>query len=87
MQFKGKRLQINVNTGASGSVCVALERPDGTVIDGRTPADAIRAHGIGLHKPVKREMCDDLTPTAGQAIRLGIQLKAARQYGFQFVEM
>lgn len=84
LRFTGDQLRLNINAGASGTVRVAIEQPDGTPIPGFTLDDARPRHGNELDKQMKWQGGPDVGKLSGQPVRLRIQLVSTRLYGFQF---
>ncbi len=89
--FEGSRLELNVDTGASGRVDVELVRVHG---------DPVRGYRI---PEFDRESCDtivcnetrrivtwngnsDVSPLAGVPIRMHVRMRRANLYAFQFVK-
>jgi hypothetical protein len=84
IRFRGKRLIVNADCGASGSLRVGPERPNGDPIRGYSSAEAIPIQGNGPALPVSWNRSGNLGQLAGQPVRLGFELKGAKLYSFQF---
>ncbi|MAE66319.1 MAG: hypothetical protein CMJ18_18775 [Phycisphaeraceae bacterium] len=84
LRFTGRRLAVNANAGASGWIRVAIERPDGTAIEGFTDSEARTMHGNRLDHDVTWETGARVSRLAGQPVRLRFTMQASRLYGFQF---
>ena len=87
----GRRLELNVDTAASGWVQVEL------LDDVATPARGRRIHGFTLedcdritcnstHRVVTWNGNDDVSALAGKAIRMHVRMRNAKLYAFQFAE-
>lgn len=84
IRFQGTRLIVNADCGASGSLRVGLERPNGDSIPGYSPAEAVTVQGNGLNLPVRWRASGNLARVAGGPVRLRFELKSADLYSFQF---
>lgn len=84
IRFQGERLIVNADCGASGSLRVGLERPDGDPIPGYASAEAIPVQGNGLALPVRWRAAGNLGRLAAEPVRLRFELKGADLYSFQF---
>ena len=88
---RGKRLELNVDTSASGYVRVELlniygSAPLGYLIKGYTRDDCERIIANSTHRTVSWNGNSDVSSLAGRPIRMHFRLRNAKLYAFQFVE-
>ncbi len=83
--FSGNRLEINVDTGATGYVQVGLLKGNGRPLEGVNVDDCVYVNGNHLDHQVEwLNHGTNVSPWAGQPVRLVFRLRGARLYGFQF---
>ncbi len=84
MEFKGSRLELNIDTGAGGSARVEILEESGKPIAGYSmfDADEINANGVAIAAAWGGR--SDVSPLAGRSIRLRVRMRAAKLYAFQF---
>ncbi len=82
--FKGKELVLNFSTGAAGSIQVELQDEGGHQIDGFGLDDCHEVWGDDLSRTVKWGETTDVSPLAGQPVRLRFLLKDADLYSMRF---
>jgi hypothetical protein len=94
--FTGSKLQLNVATGAGGSVQVEIQEPSGKPIPGFTLEDADEINGnyirvlarwrAELVQKMRRPQGDpDVSTLAGRPVRLRFVMRDAKLFAFQFV--
>jgi len=88
---RGKRLQLNVDTSASGYVRVELLNiygnfPLGYQIKGYTLDECERIIANSTHRTVSWGDKSDVSELAGKPIRMHVRLRNAKLYSFQFIE-
>lgn len=85
--FAGKRLVLNVDTGASGDLQVGLLNGDGTPIAGYGLDDCVYVNGNELRYEVEwLHNGADLSKFAGRPVRLVIRMRGTSLYALQFVQ-
>ncbi|HVZ64488.1 MAG TPA: LamG domain-containing protein [Lacunisphaera sp.] len=85
--FTGRKLVLNVDTGAAGTIQVGLLRGDGMPIQGYGVDNCVFVNGNELRYEVEwLGKGTDLSKLAGQAVRLEVRLRGARLYSLQFEE-
>jgi hypothetical protein len=82
--FEGEHLIVNADCGASGSLRVGLERPDGTSIPGFGTAESTPIQGNGVQLPVRWNPNPSLSQLSGQPIRIRFEIKGGSLFSFQF---
>lgn len=87
----GKRLELNVDTSASGYVEVELldiygSNPIGYQIKGYTRGECDRIISNSTRRTVTWNGNSDVSQLAGKSIRIHVRMRNARLYAFQFVE-
>jgi hypothetical protein len=85
LTYGGQRLQVNAWTRFAGEVRVELAAASGEPIAGRTFADCDRISGDALQHTVTWNGEADLSPWAGQVVRLRLKLRRARLHAIQFL--
>ncbi len=94
--FAGSKLQLNMDTGAGGTVQVEIQDQAGTPIPGFALEDADEINGNFLQVPARwraevigklrcPEGDPDVSALAGRPVRLRFVMRNARLYSFQFV--
>jgi hypothetical protein len=90
--FQGCRLELNVDTGATGSVAVGLAP---TEIEGPAWVPQDVKHTVDACDPIvcnstKRVVTwngnDDISALAGQPVRMHVQMQNAKLFAFQFMD-
>ena len=94
--FAGSKLQLNLDTGAGGTVRVEIQDQAGNPIPGFALEDADEINGNYLQVPARwraevvgklrrAEGDPDVSALAGRPVRLRFVMRDARLYSFQFV--
>ncbi len=86
LTFQGKRLRLNIDTGAMGTAFVELRNAAGEPIAGFTLADCEEIGGNFTDQQVYWRGDPDVGSLAGQPIRIHMRLKRAKLYAFQFTD-
>ncbi len=86
LQFKGKRLVLNLATAAVAGVQVEIQDAAGKAIEGYTLEDCPIIFGDEIERPVRWKNGADLSALAGKPIRLRFQMRDADLYAFRFEE-
>lgn len=79
LRFDGKKLELNVATGKSGSVQVELQTKDGKTIQSES------INGDSINQIVKWKNGANVSDLAGKPVRLKFTLKDADLYSLRFV--
>ncbi len=85
MRFEGKRLELNLDTGAGGSAVVELLDEEGRPISGYGFHVADECNGNSIRMPVTWRGNGDVSALSGKPVRLHIRMRSARLFAFQFV--
>lgn len=85
--FAGNRLELNVNTSAAGEGRVAILDESGKEVDGFGLADCRIVNGDYLSEVVEWKKGSDVSPLAGKVVRLRFEMRGAKLYAFQFVQV
>ena len=83
--YSGHRLQVNAWTRFAGEVRAELATASGETIAGRAFGDCDPITGDALRHTVTWKGESDLSPWAGETVRLRLRLRRARLHAFQFV--
>ncbi|MFH1742280.1 MAG: hypothetical protein ABIH23_25020 [bacterium] len=83
--FSGKKLQLNGDTSAGGTVKVEIQDESGSPIDGFTAEEADEINGNYIRVSATWNDTNDVSPLAGKPIRLRFIMRDARLYSFQFL--
>ncbi len=94
--FEGSKLQLNMDSGAGGTVQVEIQDQAGNPIPGFALEDAGEINGNFLQVPARwraevigkmrrAEGDPDVGTLAGRPVRLRFVMRDARLYSFQFV--
>lgn len=86
LMFAGKRLELNYETSAAGSLRVEIRDADGQPIPGFTLADAAELFGDEIDRTYAWKSGPDVGSLAGKPVRLRFVLKDSDLYSFRFVE-
>ena len=84
--FTGKRLVVNYDTSAAGSVRFELCTEAGDPCEGFTLADSEQLYGSEIAHEVKWTNGSNVSTLAGKPTRLRVRLKDADLYSFRFAE-
>ena len=84
LTFTGKQLDVNFAASAVGGIRIELQDADGKPIPGHTLADAIPLIGDAIDRTVAWKKGTDVSPLAGEPIRLRFVLKDADLYAIRF---
>ncbi|MBL9123752.1 MAG: hypothetical protein JNG90_08980 [Planctomycetaceae bacterium] len=85
LTFRGRRLELNLDTGAMGTAFVELRDAENQPIPGFTLADCEEIGGNFVNQAVYWRGSTDVSSLAGRPIRVHLQLKRAKLYALQFV--
>ncbi|GAA5219687.1 hypothetical protein GCM10025777_03170 [Membranihabitans marinus] len=85
IQFSGTELKINANTGAGGSIRLAILDEEGQVIEGFDIEDCHYIIGNSTQHKVEWDKHPKLLALKGQTIRLKFVLRDCELYSFQFL--
>ncbi|HPA20198.1 MAG TPA: hypothetical protein PLU30_20785 [Verrucomicrobiae bacterium] len=86
LRFKGKRLAINFATSAAGGVRIEIQDPKGQALPGFGIEDCPVLFGDSIERTVIWKTGADVSPLAGQPVRLRFALQDADVFAFQFVD-
>jgi hypothetical protein len=86
LRFDGKRLRLNIDTGAMGTAYVELQDEDGKPIPGFSRSECEQIVGNFIDQQVYWNGNPDVSAQSGKAIRIYFQLTRAKLYGFQFLD-
>ncbi len=86
VRFRGRRLSLNVDTGALGSLGVELQDQAGKPIEGYGRADCDPVIGNSVARTVTWRGKADLGALAGKAVRLRFTMRSTKLYAFQFAD-
>ncbi len=84
LTFAGKALHLNLSTGASGSVAVEIQDPDGAALPGFGVADCQAITYDDLDRVISWKAGSDISALAGKTVRLRWVLKDADVFSFRF---
>ncbi len=86
IRFQGRRLRLNIDTGAMGTALVELQNPDGHPIPGFSLSDCEEIVGNFVDQSVYWKGNTDVSSLKEQPIRILVKMNRARLYAFQFTE-
>ncbi len=86
IRFKGKTLELNLDTSGGGSVFVELLDESDRPIEGFTRADATPLYGNSVRTPVSWGQNQDVSKLAGRPIKMRLVMRDCKLYAFQFAE-
>jgi hypothetical protein len=87
LTFKGNRLVLNIDTGATGYAQVGLLDKDGKLIEGFTVDDCVYINGDHIEIEVEwLGKGTDVSALAGRPVQIVFQLRGTRLYSLQFVD-
>jgi hypothetical protein len=84
IKFTGKKLRLNIDTGAMGTAFIEVQDAEGKPIPGFTLADCEEIGGNFIDQQVYWKGNSDLSSLAGRPIRLLIKLTRGKLFAFQF---
>lgn len=82
--FRGKRLRLNIDTGAMGTAFVELQDEAGRPLPGFSRDDCEEIGGNFIDQQVYWKGNPDVSSLAGRRVRIHFTLKRAKLYSFQF---
>lgn len=85
LQFKGSRLELNLNTGAGGVAQVEILEESGEPISGYSllEADELNGNSVKLIATWNKGQ-SDISKLASRPIRLRLKMRSAKLFAFQF---
>ena len=84
--FKGDRLVLNINTGATGYAQVGLLNKNGKYIDGYSLDDCIYINGNFINAEVEwLKKGSDLSSLQGKIVQVVIRMRGSKLYSMQFI--
>jgi len=86
IQFSGKTLRLNIDTGSMGTAFVELQDEQGTPIPGFTLKDCEEIGGNFIDQKVYWNGSTDVSSLAGKPVQLRIVMKRTKLYAFQFTK-
>lgn len=87
LRFRGRKLVLNIDTGATGYAQIGFLDGAGRPIAGFSVEDCVYINGDFLQRPVEfLERGTDVSALAGKTVRLVFRMRGARLYAMQFVE-
>ncbi|MBW8039913.1 MAG: glycoside hydrolase family 32 protein [Planctomycetes bacterium] len=86
IRFKGKTLELNLDTSGGGSVFVELLDENDRPIEGFTRADATPLCGNSVRMPVSWGQNQDVSKLAGRPIKMRLVMRDCKLYAFQFAK-
>lgn len=84
MVFEGSKLILNAKTTYTGAISVELRDENGDPIPGFTYAEADVINGNDLARTVSWQGKSDISAFAGKTISLGVRMRCAKLYAFEF---
>jgi hypothetical protein len=86
LRFDGKRLRLNIDTGAMGTAYVELQNADGKPIPGFSKSECEQIVGNFIDQLVYWKANPDVSSLSGKPVRIYFQLTRAKLFGFQFLD-
>jgi hypothetical protein len=86
LRFTGKRLRLNIDTGAFGTAFVELQDAEGKPVPGFSFADCEEIGGNFIDQAVNWNRSPDVSALAGRPLRIAIRMQRAKLFAFQFTE-
>jgi hypothetical protein len=86
LTFTGSKLTINFSSGATGGVNVEIQDASGNPLPGFSLADSIEQIGDEIARTVKWKGGDDLSPLAGQTVKLRFTMRDADVFAMRFAK-
>ncbi len=83
--FQGKRLELNLDTGAGGYARIEILDESGKPIPGFTYHDSDELNGNSVRMAAAWNGQTDLSKLEGRPIRLHLLMRSAKLYAFQFL--
>lgn len=84
--FSGKKLRLNIDTGAMGTAFVELRDDKNQPIPGFTLADCEEIGGNFIDQAVNWKGGPDVSSLAGKPVKMHIKLTRGKLYAFQFTD-
>ena len=84
--FKGKSLELNLQTSGGGAAFVEILDKNNRPIKGYSREDALPLNGNSVRIPVKWRQNHDVSELSGKAVKLRIFMKECKLFAFQFRE-
>ena len=85
LRFQGKRLKLNIDTGATGYAQVGFLDERGNPIPGYSTDECIYINGDYLEKPVEwLRKGTDVSPLAGRTVQMIFRMRGTKLYAMQF---
>jgi hypothetical protein len=84
LKFAGNKLELNYSTAGAGEIRVELQNAQGRPIPGRTLADCDPIQGDAIAGHVTWKGTEDLSPYAGQPVRLRFEMNEADIFSLKF---
>ena len=86
LTFSGSQLQLNVATGAGGTVRVEIQDDSGRPLEGFGAEEADEINGNYLQGKAHWKGSSNVASLAGKNVRLRFLMRDASLYSFQFVQ-
>ena len=87
LRFDGSRLELNVDTGATGFIQVGILNEQGEPLPGFTADDCVYINGNFITTPVEwLGQGQDVSQLAGKVVRLEFRGRGAKLFAMQFTE-
>jgi hypothetical protein len=86
IKFKGKSLELNMQTSGGGSAFIEILDENNRPIKGFTSKDALPLNGNSVRMPVKWRQTENVSKLSGKAIKLRIVMQDCKLFAFQFKE-
>ena len=84
IRFEGRRLELNVDTGAGGSVRVELQDEKGRPVPGYTAKEATFICGNSVRMPVSWGERQEVSELPGKPTKIRFVMRDCKLYAFQF---
>ena len=82
--FRGRRLEVNIDAGAGGSLKVEILNRNGRPCRGYAEKDADEMWGNDVRRTATWRGKQDVSPLQGKAVRLRFVGERVKLYAFQF---
>ncbi len=86
IRFKGKSLELNLQTSGGGSAFVEILDKNNCPIKGYSRNDALPLNGNSVRMPVKWRQTDDVSELSDKPVKLWIIMQECKLFSFQFKE-
>ena len=86
LTFTGRRLELNYESSAAGSLRIEIQNATGEPIPGFTLADATELFGDEINRTYAWKSGLDVGSLAGKPVRLRFVMKDADLYSFRSIE-